>query len=169
MSEYVIIGTGLLGVLISAIVFGFVPGALMRQVVRLWPKEHPRRAELIAEVYVIDYGKRLLFLFSVFEMGLFEGVAERLREVREARRAGNVDDEPDPAPVDDESIVVVSDPAVDHIRLSDLPELRVQIQGLSEPTRVVLERVKRDDPRVTHEIPHLRWDDTEPQSPGGWT
>jgi DNA-binding CsgD family transcriptional regulator len=81
------------GVLIVAITFGFMPGLLIRQVVRLWPKGHPRRAELVAEVYALEYFKRVLFVFEQIETGLFEGLTARVR----TRRAQDADTDEDAA------------------------------------------------------------------------
>src|SRR5690349_1957207 len=64
---------------ILLLVFGFFPGLVLRQVVRFYPKGHPRRRELMAELYARDYGKRLLFVCECMELGLSEGVPARWR------------------------------------------------------------------------------------------
>jgi hypothetical protein len=95
-----------LGVLICGVTFGFMPGFLMRHlVIRLWPKDHPRRAELIAELYVLGHFKRALFVFQSMEVGLSEGLTARIRVARAAAQAARRSQESDDelSPVDEDS------------------------------------------------------------------
>jgi hypothetical protein len=59
---------------------GFLPGFVLRQVVRIYPKGDPRRAELVAELHAIkNWLERPLFVAQQFETALAEGVPARLR------------------------------------------------------------------------------------------
>jgi hypothetical protein len=60
-----------------AIVFATVPGLLLRLIVLLWPKGHPRRAELMGEFYALGLHRRIVFVFEMLEAGLFDGLAAR--------------------------------------------------------------------------------------------
>ncbi len=70
-----------LAMLISGISLGFMPGFLLRQIVRLYPKEDERRTELFAELRALPYLRRILWVFEQFETGIVDG--------RRARRAPN--------------------------------------------------------------------------------
>ncbi len=76
--------------LLGVLVFGFLPGPILRLIVRIYPKEHPRRRELVAELYALDYHKRLLFVAQNLELALFEGLPMRWR----SRHAGTTLDAP---------------------------------------------------------------------------
>ncbi|MGW4719400.1 hypothetical protein [Nocardia sp. NPDC004260] len=75
----------LVGLGVAVLVFGFFPGFILRQVVRMYPKGHPRRAELIAQLYTIDYLVRPVFVAAQLETSLHEGLGLRLTN-RRARR-----------------------------------------------------------------------------------
>jgi hypothetical protein len=64
-------------------VAAFLPGAALRQIVRIYPQGHPRRAELIADLYVRPFQERLLYVVQCLEISLAEGISER----RALRRA----------------------------------------------------------------------------------
>jgi hypothetical protein len=64
--------------------FGFAPGFCLRLIVLLYPAGHPRRKELVAELYAIKRPLRPLFVAEQFETALFEGIPER----RKARKSG---------------------------------------------------------------------------------
>lgn len=66
----------LIGVLI---VYGFAPGALLRLIVLAFPRDDPRRAELLAEVYAVPRLERPVWVFEQMEVALFEGLLGRLR------------------------------------------------------------------------------------------
>jgi len=78
-----------LGVLVCGVTFGFLPGFVLRQIVRLWPKDHPRRDELIAELYALGHFRRVLFVFEQLETGLAEGLPTRIQAARAARSPTN--------------------------------------------------------------------------------
>lgn len=64
----------------------FVPGVAVRQFVRLYPKGHERRRELVAETYVRPFHERLFYVAQCLEVSLAEGIPAR----RAANRAGQV-------------------------------------------------------------------------------
>ncbi len=69
--------------------FGFAPGFCLRLIVLLYPNGHPRRKELVAELYAIKRPLRPLFVAEQFETALFEGIPER----RKARKSGKAEAE----------------------------------------------------------------------------
>lgn len=71
--------------LVILLVFGTAPGLVLRLLVRLYPKGHVRRRELLAELYAVRYVERPLFVAQLLETTLFEGLAERVR-TRNANR-----------------------------------------------------------------------------------
>lgn len=86
-----------LGVFVVAITLGFMPGRLLRLIVWLYPKRHPRRDELIAELYVLGYLKRPVWVLEQLETALTEGCRARIQARREraARaRLPEVDERP---------------------------------------------------------------------------
>jgi hypothetical protein len=70
----------------ALLVLGFLPGFVLRQIVRIYPKDDPRRQELVAEMYAIrDWVERPLFVAQQFETALTEGIAARRRARRRSR------------------------------------------------------------------------------------
>jgi hypothetical protein len=69
--------------------FGFLPAFVLRVIVRLYPKNDPRRRELIAELYILKRFERPMWVAEQIETGLFEGPSARRRE-RRARRSAYV-------------------------------------------------------------------------------
>jgi hypothetical protein len=59
-------------------VFGFAPGFCLRLIVLAYPRGHPRRAELIAQLYTVPRIQRPLWVAEQLEVALFEGLAHRL-------------------------------------------------------------------------------------------
>jgi hypothetical protein len=59
------------------LVFGLAPGLVLRSMLLLYPKEHPRRAELLAEFKVIKRPIRPLWVAEIISVCLFEGLGER--------------------------------------------------------------------------------------------
>jgi hypothetical protein len=66
--------------LIVCFLVGFFPGAITRQIVRIYPKRHPRRQEIVAELYAVERKWRLVWVFEQLELALFEGLPQRLSE-----------------------------------------------------------------------------------------
>ncbi|MGH3830702.1 MAG: hypothetical protein ACRDRS_09675 [Pseudonocardiaceae bacterium] len=79
-------------------VFGFAPGACLRLIVRAYPRDDPRRAELKAELYVLPWWERPLWVAEQLEVALFEGLPHRLRSRRDK---GALRAEPDEPPAQD--------------------------------------------------------------------
>jgi hypothetical protein len=59
--------------------FGFAPGFCLRLIVMLYPSEHPRRRELVAELYTMKRAERPLFVAEQLETALFEGLGARFK------------------------------------------------------------------------------------------
>lgn len=68
--------------LLVLLVFGFAPGFVLRLLVQLYPRDNPRRRELIAELYSVPRIQRPLWVAEQLEVVLFEGVPARLRNRR---------------------------------------------------------------------------------------
>lgn len=73
--------------LVALIVFAFLPGLTLRFVVRLYPKGHPRRKELLGELYARPYWERPFFVAQQFETAICEGVPSRVIAVSPTLRA----------------------------------------------------------------------------------
>lgn len=63
------------------VVFGFTPGFCLRLIVLAYPRNDPRRTELIAELYAEPRIQRPLWVAEQLEVGLFEGLGHRLSAV----------------------------------------------------------------------------------------
>jgi hypothetical protein len=67
-------------------VFGFVPGFVLRLLLKIYPRDDPRRQELLAALYTLPRGTRPFFVAEQLETVLFEGlplrVSARLRQRR---------------------------------------------------------------------------------------
>lgn len=66
--------------------FGFLPGFTLRVFLLMYPKGHPRRTELLGELYAQPRLQRMFFVAEQMETALFEGPKAR-REVRVVRKA----------------------------------------------------------------------------------
>ena len=86
MSEFLSVLASPWSFVLVLVVFGIAPGLLTRLITLMYPKGHPRRAELVAEIYAVPRMKRPMWVAEQLELGLSEGLGERLRGVR-ARRA----------------------------------------------------------------------------------
>ncbi len=60
------------------VVFGFAPGFFLRLIVRAYPRNDPRRAELIAELYAVPRIQRPLWVAEQLEVAVFEGLGHRV-------------------------------------------------------------------------------------------
>lgn len=69
-------------VLTTAALFGFFPKFVMHLMVLIYPRDHDRRRELPAELEVVPYRERLLWVFGQCTTVLFEGVPARARDIR---------------------------------------------------------------------------------------
>jgi hypothetical protein len=64
--------------LIALVLYGFMPGAVLRLVVLAFPKDDPRRAELRAELYAVPRIERPFWVAEQIELAIFEGLGGRL-------------------------------------------------------------------------------------------
>jgi hypothetical protein len=84
MSELadLLLGSSWKTLLLVLFVFGTAPGLVLRFLVLAYPKGHPRRRELVAQLYTIPRGMRPLWVAEQVEVALFEGVPHRWRARR---------------------------------------------------------------------------------------
>jgi DNA-binding CsgD family transcriptional regulator len=63
---------------IALLIFGFAPGAVLRLIVLAFPRDDPRRRELLGELYAVPRIERPFWVLEQLEVGLFEGLRGRL-------------------------------------------------------------------------------------------
>lgn len=63
--------------LVVVLSFGFVPGFVLRLLVMIYPRDDPRRRELVSQLYVLRRLERPFFVAEQLETVLFEGVPHR--------------------------------------------------------------------------------------------
>lgn len=66
--------------------FGFAPGFCLRLIVWIYPRDDPRRRELVAELYAVPRIQRLLWVAQQLEVALFEGLIPRVSATIRRRR-----------------------------------------------------------------------------------
>lgn len=71
--------------LVALVVFGFAPGALLRLIVLAFPRDDPRRRELLAELPTVARTERPFWVFEQLEGALVEGIGERVVRVATRR------------------------------------------------------------------------------------
>jgi transcriptional regulator with XRE-family HTH domain len=81
-------------------IFGLFPGVALRLIVLLYPKDDPRRRELVAELYVLSRMQRVEWVFQQLETALFEGLSSRRAQRRERRCREQSDDHDSPEPIE---------------------------------------------------------------------
>jgi hypothetical protein len=64
--------------LAALVVFGFAPRAVLRVIVRAFPKGDPRRDELLAELHIVPRLLRPLWVTEQLEVAIFEGLRDRV-------------------------------------------------------------------------------------------
>lgn len=64
--------------LIALLIFGFAPGAVLRLIVLVFPRDDPRRKELLAEVYAVPRVERPFWVAQQLEVAIFEGLRDRI-------------------------------------------------------------------------------------------
>ena len=68
--------------------FGLLHPLVLRWLVCIFPKSHPRRAELIAELYIRPLHGRLFYVVQCLEVSIAEGLPARHRlRVKRRRQA----------------------------------------------------------------------------------
>jgi hypothetical protein len=65
--------------LVAAIVFGFAPGFVLRFIVLAFPRDDPRRDELLAELHAVPRIERPFWVLEQLEVALVEGLGGRIR------------------------------------------------------------------------------------------
>ena len=70
----------------ALVVFGVAPGLVLRVIVLAYPRSHPRRRELFAELYVVPYVERPWFVAQHLERAVFDGTAARKQAAAQRRR-----------------------------------------------------------------------------------
>lgn len=78
---------------LTALVFGFFPVFAVNLLARVYPKGHPRRAELVAELHEVPRRERLIWVAEQLATVLFDGVPERVRAHRRRRRDASAERE----------------------------------------------------------------------------
>jgi len=73
----VVSGATLPAFLTALLVFGFAPGFVLRLIVKLYPKNDPRRRELVAELYALPHLMRPIWVAEQIETAMFEGASAR--------------------------------------------------------------------------------------------
>ncbi len=71
--------SGVAGVFLVGLVFGFFPVFTTNLLVRLYPPGHPRRRELLAELAVVPTKERIVWVFGIAATALFEAIPARWR------------------------------------------------------------------------------------------
>jgi hypothetical protein len=66
-------------------IFGFAPRAMLRLIVLAFPREDPRRDELLAELHVVSRWERPFWVIEQLEVALCEGACGRLIRVSTGR------------------------------------------------------------------------------------
>ena len=61
----------------ALLAFGFAPGAVLRLIVLLFPRDDPRRQELLGELPAVPRIERPFWVIEQLEVGLFEGLRHR--------------------------------------------------------------------------------------------
>lgn len=62
---------------IALLVYGFAPGAVLRLIVLLYPRDDPRRRELLGDLYAVPRIERPFWVIEQLEVALFEGLRRR--------------------------------------------------------------------------------------------
>ena len=61
----------------ALLVFGLAPGIVLRLLLLIYPRGHPRRSELLAELYAVPMVLRPFWVAQQLEVALFEGLPSR--------------------------------------------------------------------------------------------
>jgi uncharacterized protein DUF2314 len=63
---------------IALLIFGFAPGAILRLIVLAFPRDDPRRQELLGELYAVPRIERPFWVAEQLEVALVEGLGQRI-------------------------------------------------------------------------------------------
>lgn len=86
-----VLGYALVVFAILLALFGFLPGVLNRLFAMAYPKEDPRRSEMIAELYEVPRWEQPWWVFQQGERALFEGLPVNLRMRARVRRQAPIE------------------------------------------------------------------------------
>jgi len=86
--------------LVSLLMFGFAPGAVLRIIVLAFRRDDPRRIELLGELPSVPRVERPFWVCEQLEVALFEGLAGRLVALIGRKRDGRRRRSPLVAPSD---------------------------------------------------------------------
>lgn len=78
MSSVMLVPSALGAFVIALLIFGFLPGLVLALIVRLFPKDDPRRRELQAELYAVPRWERPFWVCQQFEVALRLGLAPEI-------------------------------------------------------------------------------------------
>ena len=87
-----LVGFALVLLALGMVVFGVMPGVLNRLFASMYPKDDPRRAEMIAELYAVPRWEQPIWVAQQGERAFFEGIKLRwdggadLRRMRKLTR-----------------------------------------------------------------------------------
>ena len=70
----------------ALIIFGLLPGLLLRLIVHMYPRKSPIRREIVAELYHIPRWERPFWVLEQLETAFCEGLPLRLRQLPRLRR-----------------------------------------------------------------------------------
>jgi hypothetical protein len=66
---------------VALVVFGFAPGAVLRMIVLFYSRDHPRRRELLGELYGVPRIERPFWVAEQLEVAVFEGLGSRIKRL----------------------------------------------------------------------------------------
>lgn len=72
--------------LMTALILGFFPVFVVNVLARVYPKGHPRRTELVAELVTVPRRERLIWVSEQLATVLFEGLPARIAVIIKKRR-----------------------------------------------------------------------------------
>jgi hypothetical protein len=132
--------------LVFGATFGLLPGLILRLLVLLYPKEHPRREELFAELYAPEMGRfeRFEWVFQQVETAFRQGPALRKR----ARAEQQAD--PDTDASDEASENSEADNTDNASKPPDVTVRRIEVQ-LTDKARTALDTVAAEHNIVTRQ------------------
>ena len=65
--------------IVALFVFGVAPGLMLRLILLLYPRDNPRRRELLGELYGVPRFEQPFWVAQQFEVALFEGLGGRVK------------------------------------------------------------------------------------------
>jgi hypothetical protein len=72
---------------IVLLIFGLAPGVALRLIVLAFPRDDPRRRELLGDLYRVPWFERPFWVAGKLEVALFEGLPNRAARGKALRRA----------------------------------------------------------------------------------